>query len=249
MKKNNSQKLLYKQLSICFIICFCIYKPIKAQHSNEDDVIVLKDGKQYVGQIIEQSPGKSIKFIDNATTDTLTFFIPQIDKLKKQAKKENKQVNDKPVSPIEININTNGNTNNNGNPGQLQIGNDLTVFSDMGYKFAIYINGKRYNEEFATNVMVENINHDWVQIGVLFEDPDKGLIERSIPLSPYNGELIAYSSTYKIAVNKKNKLVLSYYGTDAKKLTPGTSNIIIHKNIAPPPGLQFQMNHSTRISR
>jgi hypothetical protein len=227
---------------ILVAIPFLIPFYIAAQSNIEDDVIILKDGKQYVGRIVEQSPGKSIRFVENSKTDTLTFFIPQIDKLKKQPRKEEKLKEATTTStPIEININNTEKTINS-------IGNDLTVFSDMGYRFALYINGKRYNENFESSVTVENINHNWIKLSVLFEDPDKGIIEKNLSLSPVNENLIPYTSTYRIYVNRNNKIVLGYYESVAKKIAPGSGTVIIDRG-APPSGVNFKINHSTHISR
>ena len=235
-----------KKILLLILIAKAVFiNLLNAQTQNDEDIVVLKTGKEYAGQIIEQIPGNSIKIITFPNADTLVFYYAQIEKLKKKPGSKEKPTPQINVQPIQSNLKT---TTNYTDDATYQIGNDLTVFSEQGYKFAVYINGKRCNDEFSTRITVENVNHNWVSIGVLFEDPARGLIEKNISLSPMDGDVMPYTCTYKIAVTKKNRLVIDLYDYGMKKVAPGTANVLIHRDVAPA-GFNFQIQQTTRISR
>jgi hypothetical protein len=217
----------------------------KSQTIVTDDIITLKTGEKYEGQIIEQRPGSSVTMVSNEAKDTLVFYLDQIASMKKQ----NRTVQNVNSSPVEERATEKKQpTLNYAQDATYQIGNDLTIFSEDEYKFKIYVNGKPYHNNFATRVALENINHNWAQISVLFENPDLGVIEQDLSLSPNDGEMLPYTSTYKIKVNKKGKLVLRYYNCSLKKVAPGSANVLIHRSTTPN-NVGFRINNNFTIGR
>lgn len=232
-----------KTLKLVFLIAIGMLSISNTFAQQGEDVVILKNGIEYSGVIIEQMPGKSIKLTVLPSNDTLVFYMNQIEKIKKNTKKTEVQ----PAVETESKKQTEPTNNNYSQNSTYQVGNDLTIYSEQGYKFALYINGKRFNKEFLSSVTAENINHNWVKVGVLFEDPDKGLIETDLPLSSnFDYGLIPYTNTYRITANNKNILKLKLFDYGAKKLAPGSSNVIIHQSTAPN-GLNFQIYQRTRI--
>lgn len=229
--------------NILLALLLLAFSQSNAQTNDQEDVVVLKTGKEYTGQIIEQIPGNCIKLLRFPESDTVIFYMTQIEKLKKQNKQATLQ---NKVATTEMPPAAASKSNNYHENSTQQIGNDLTIFTELGYRFALYINGKRCNEEFATRVTVENINHDWVTIGVLFEDPERGLIEKNIGLSGKD-DVLPYTNTYRI-IAKNNRLVLRLHDYSVKKIAQGSTNILIQRDPAPA-GTNLNIHHSTRIRK
>ena len=217
---------------------------VKAQDDTSTDLIILKTGEEYKGQIIEQIPGKSVKLFRPAQRDTLTLYLAQVEKLKKLNTDKKEKV--KPEREDERNVNININTTDVPPPVRIpnQTGNDITIFNEHGYRFAVYINGERYGEDFSTSTQISNINHNWIKLGVLFENPDYGVLERNVVLSS-NDNMIPYNSSFEIVVSKNNRFKLRYRDRSMKKVEPGTGNVLIHQHDFPASGVHFK----SRISR
>lgn len=71
-------------LYISIVAVLIFLNSLKAQVIEEQDIVMLKNGKQYTGQIVEQIPGSSIKLMLPVGGDTLLFYIEQIEKIKKK---------------------------------------------------------------------------------------------------------------------------------------------------------------------
>ncbi len=225
-----------------FLLVLCLVTSIlQSQNNSQEDVVLLKDGKEYRGLIIEQVPGSSIKFISYPENDTLVFYLAMIEKIKKEMPKQNAVSNPVPTQVYQTS------TVQSAQEATYQTGNDLTIFSDDEFKFIIYINGKPTNNTFFTRSTIENINHNWVRVSVVFEDPSKGVIEQDLMLSPNSGDMLPYTSTYQV-VNKKGRLKLKYYNQSVKKVAPGAANVVIYRSTTPNynSNVQFQ-NSNVRV--
>lgn len=236
------KKINYAIALSMFEIGFC-----QAQTTVIDDIVTLKTGEKYEGQIIEQRPGSSITMLRNEPKDTLVFYLDQITSMKKKTRTI------KDETPVEVlkettKVEEKQPTNNYAEEGIYQVGNDLTIFSEDEYKFKVYINGKPFNQNFATRVSLENINHNWARISVLFENPDFGVIEQDIPLSPNDGDLLPYTSTYRVYTSKKGILKMWLFNNSVKKVAPGSANILIHRD-ASPSNIKFNHTRSVKTSR
>lgn len=79
--------ILNKRHDLLSILCVLIMlspKLIKAQETQDIDVIVLKTGQKHQGKIIEQVLGKNITLVNIAQTDTFVFYLFDIEKLQRK---------------------------------------------------------------------------------------------------------------------------------------------------------------------
>src|SRR5688500_14450327 len=61
---------------------------------------------------------------------------------------------------------------------QAQIAHDLTIYSEDGEAFTLYINGQKVNEQASASVTAPNINFDYAKVKVQFEKEGLLPIER-----------------------------------------------------------------------
>lgn len=109
-----------------------------------------------------------------------------------------------------------------------QIAHDLEIFSETGDKFKVYVNGLLLSEKYGSHVKLDNIQNDFLNIKMEFEDQTKGTIEKKyLGLSdPSEGTSNAPKSpcanVYKVKANKKGELVLTFVSRSKKKIQTQT---------------------------
>lgn len=124
---------------------------------------------------------------------------------------------------------------------QAQIGHDLTIFSEDGFKFTVTFNGTKMNETPLSTVVMNDIHNDYGKAKIVFEDVSIPPIERNILQikSASNQAGAPESVVYEIRKNKKDELVLRWASASLKKIQPQT--IIIQQESQPQQqeGIQF----------
>lgn len=111
----------------------------------------------------------------------------------------------------------------------------LTVFSEDGDKFFLFLNSVKQNSTPQANVRVDGLAAEFYQAKIVFEDPAKDAISKNIPTKdPGSHEFV--DATYRIKHNNKGDLVMRYFGA-----TPVPVNYVAPPDMyvahygAPPP--------------
>lgn len=116
---------------------------------------------------------------------------------------------------------------------QAQIAHNLSIYSEDGLKFTVTINGELKNEEFKSNVTIENIEHDFVDLVVHFENERYPPIRRKYAAVVFGNDVPKgqpAASVYRIVL-KKDGPALRIVSCSPKKIqTPA-----IIQQTAPPP--------------
>ena len=87
----------------------------------------------------------------------------------------------------------------------------LTVFSEDGDKFFLFLNSVKQNSTPQANVRVDGLAAEFYQAKIVFEDPAKEAISKNIPTKdPGTHEFV--DATYRIKHNNKGDLVMRYFG-------------------------------------
>ena len=102
---------------------------------------------------------------------------------------------------------------------QAQISHDLEIYSEDGLKFTLIVNGKVINETPQSNVKITNIENDYVQIVIKFENPELPDIKRkNLQISkPGTGYSYPVSTVYKI-FKKKGVYKIRFVSRSEKKI-------------------------------
>lgn len=98
--------------------------------------------------------------------------------------------------------------------GQYQstIGN-LTIFSENGDAFFMYLNGELQNETPQTNIRVEDLNHKFYSVKIQFQNKTLKEIQKNY-VSVVDNNGVYGDVTYKIKVDDKNKKTrLNYFSS------------------------------------
>lgn len=100
-----------------------------------------------------------------------------------------------------------------------QISHDFTVFSADGLKFNLSVNGEQVNSQAKANVKMKDIEYDYVQVKIVFEDKKIPDIYRKIVQIGEPGITDSHpvSAVYKI-VEKKGEYKLRFASRSAKKI-------------------------------
>ena len=112
--------------------------------------------------------------------------------------------------------------------GQQPIAN-LTIFSDSGDKFFLYLNGEQQNNVAQTNLRVEDLPQAYYSAKIVFEDKVTPEIEKShLGLTDADG--VMQDVTYKIKRDKNNgKMSLKFF-----------SMVPVQQNYSPPSNVYVQ---------
>ena len=88
--------------------------------------------------------------------------------------------------------------------GFAQIAHDLEIFSEDGLNFTLFVNGKKMNEIPQANVQIINIENEYVQVKIKFEDSSIPDLDKKIVqiASPGTEEKKPMSVVYKIKEKK-----------------------------------------------
>lgn len=113
---------------------------------------------------------------------------------------------------------------------QAQIAHDLTVYSEDGEAFTLFINGQKVNEEPAASVTAPNINFDYAKVVVQFQKEGLAPIERkNLQIAtPGTGPKGPVAAVYAIK-EKKGEQVLRFVSRSDKKIQDAPV-IIINNN-------------------
>ncbi len=87
----------------------------------------------------------------------------------------------------------------------------ITVFSEDGDKFLLYLNSVLQNSTPQTNVHVDGLPNDFYSAKIVFEDKSKPNIAKNIPTKDAGTNDFA-DMTYKIKRTKDGELKLRYFG-------------------------------------
>lgn len=100
-----------------------------------------------------------------------------------------------------------------------QISHDLEIFSEDGLNFTLIVNGKIINETPQSNVKITNLENDYVQVIIKFEDENLPTIKKkNLQIaSPGTGESYPVSTVYKIFL-KKGVYKLRFVSRSDKKI-------------------------------
>lgn len=110
------------------------------------------------------------------------------------------------------------------------IGHDLTVFSEEGELFTLFINGAKINEQPQASVSIQNITNDNVNARIVFADENMPVIEKKYLLlaEPGVGDKRPVATVYKIK-KKKEEYKLSFVSRSPKTIQPQNNVIIINR--------------------
>jgi hypothetical protein len=102
---------------------------------------------------------------------------------------------------------------------------NLTVFSEDGDRFYLYLNGEKQNDVPESNIRIEELPQPYYMAKIVFEDNTiKDIIKRNLMITDADG--IFMEVTYKIKVDKKKKAKMNYF-----------SMIPVQPDFVPPSGM------------
>lgn len=86
----------------------------------------------------------------------------------------------------------------------------LTVFSDDGTKFYLYLNGERYNDIPEVNVRIEDLPNPYYNCKIVFENEMIPAISKNrLMVTDYNN--VMHDVTYRIKADKRGKYTIAVY--------------------------------------
>ena len=102
---------------------------------------------------------------------------------------------------------------------QAQISHDLEIYSEDGLKFTLIVNGKVINETPQSNVKITNIENDYVQVVIKFENGELATIKKkNLQIgTPGTSDSYPVSTVYKI-IYKKGVYKLRFVSRTEKKI-------------------------------
>ncbi|NQX91092.1 MAG: hypothetical protein HRT74_02955, partial [Flavobacteriales bacterium] len=98
----------------------------------------------------------------------------------------------------------------------------LTLFSENGERFILYVNGEQINDEAQANVKVMDISADMIQARVDFEDGSLNDFSSNVMLHP------GFMANYMIKVNRKGKYVIRFQSEAPYKSDDVSAEPLIH---------------------
>lgn len=105
----------------------------------------------------------------------------------------------------------------------------LTIFSEDGDKFILFLNGQQQNSEPQTNLRIDGLTQPYYKAKVVFEDKSKGELSKNVPV--VDPATNAYADVVYHIKSKKGDLKIAYYS--AQPMPP---------SYTPPPG-QYVMHY------
>jgi hypothetical protein len=98
---------------------------------------------------------------------------------------------------------------------------DLVVFSEMGEKFTLLVNGEQINGEPASRVEKRGIGQQSIKAVLRFEEVSKGIITKNFFLEPGLEYLV------NVKLTNKGKYVMRLAGTSPVSADPGTESVAV----------------------
>jgi hypothetical protein len=111
---------------------------------------------------------------------------------------------------------------------QVQPTGNLTIFSEDGDKFFLFLNGEQINDKAQVNIRVEDLNQPYYNAKITFEDPAKEPLTKSHLQITDPADGVYMDVTYKMKRDKNNAL---------KSKLNFFSVIPVEQNYAPPSGM------------
>lgn len=121
----------------------------------------------------------------------------------------------------------------------------LTIFSDNGEPFYVILNGLRQNEHPLTNIVIDQLPHEYYDAKIIFADTSIPMLEKKhlmmTDVDGKHGEFV-----YKIKQTKRGRKLRFYSFTEYAEILPPPSNVtIIHYNTVPLPAIQTTTTTTT----
>lgn len=110
---------------------------------------------------------------------------------------------------------------------QLQPIGHLTIFSEDGDKFTLYLNGEQINTEPQVNIRVEDLNQPYYNAKIVFADATKEAVSKNrVTITDPEGTYM--DVTYKLKRDKNNasKLKLNFFS-----VTPVEQGYVVPSNV------------------
>src|ERR1019366_4079158 len=90
-------------------------------------------------------------------------------------------------------------------------GASLTIFSEDGDKFILFLNGQQQNNAGQTNLRLDGLTQPYYKAKIVFEDKAKGQVEKNIPVNDPATNQPA-DVVYRVK-NKDGEMKLRYYSS------------------------------------
>jgi hypothetical protein len=103
----------------------------------------------------------------------------------------------------------------------------LTIFSEDGDKFTLFLNGEQINDKPQVNIRVEDLNQPYYNAKMVFEDATREAIAKNqVPITDADG--VYMDVTYKIRrdKNKATKMKLNFFS-----VTPVVQGYVVPSNV------------------
>ena len=107
-------------------------------------------------------------------------------------------------------------------------GASLTIFSEDGDKFILFLNGAQQNNVGQTNLRLDGLSQPYYKAKIVFDDKAKGQVDKNIPVNDPStnapGDVV-----YRIK-NKDGKMLLRYYSAQPVQpnYTPPADVYVVH---------------------
>jgi hypothetical protein len=101
----------------------------------------------------------------------------------------------------------------------------LTVFSESGASFFMYLNGELQNDTPQTNIRIEDLDQNFYSVKIKFEDKSLKEISKNY-VSVRDNEGVYGDVTYKIKVDKNKKTRMNYFSS-----TPVVQNFRVANDV------------------
>jgi hypothetical protein len=128
---------------------------------------------------------------------------------------------------------------------QSAIGNDLTVWSEDGLLFTLYLNGQKMNEQPSASVLCRDVTVDYANGRVVFAGDSLPDLERKILQIKSNPQFRVASTVFKI-VSKKGGMDFKWVSSNEKAYAPSRTIIIDNNNPPPAQGTTIQIHVPNR---
>ncbi|HXH18709.1 MAG TPA: hypothetical protein VNJ07_06460 [Chitinophagales bacterium] len=108
-----------------------------------------------------------------------------------------------------------------------QIAHDLTIYSPEGLKFTLIANGEQINAEAASRVKMENVEEDYVNVKILFENDSIPPLEKKfLQIADPGTNVPKPVSTVWTIIEKNGQYKFKFLSRSDKKIQPKETLII-----------------------
>jgi hypothetical protein len=104
----------------------------------------------------------------------------------------------------------------------------LTIFSEDGDKFTLFLNGEQINDKPQVNIRVEDLNQPHYNAKFVFEDGTKEAITKNLPVTDPDGTYMDVTYKIKRDKNKATKMKLNFFSvTPVSQAYVAPSNVYV----------------------